>query len=731
MANWIIQQYADLGEGINADQKRMDIMPIAYPGDDRAHVWQVTVTKNGEPFNVESGHTVEAYFFREYDGQSPMATGTIVGSVCSVALPQEAYAYPCRVTGIMRLSTSGSGEVTTIGVISFHVGENLTGVIIDPGEAIPSIDNLLAEIHRMEVANSYTETFEFRVLGLEKATTGAWYPPMEVGGISTSTGANTSSTNASGKARSRSTSMIPYVEGQTVAVEDGYLYMILYYDSEGAYTGVYEGWYSTEHTIKNSVSKTVNNQTVTYDVGYFRLLVRNSNITDFTGVPNTFITVGQPGSMESRMNVYSNIHDKPESIVNSFARFGSATLNDCTVTLTNGGDGIRTAYFEPELNTVNVQGTITFNTPTIAAWLCWRDTDNGNHYEQLTNVSLASGEPFAFSFDAAYYPIYGDGNTPPEHLGNGVYAIMFNAPSGESEESYPGTTITVNELTIYNPNDFQSAEYYDDTLPSMMTKVFDGIDGARDAANRWKNRLLLTAPDGSKFSLGVDENHELVLLPFGVPNRVLFVGNSLLLGMNRGNATSDLYVYGMCATDHTKDYYWRVKEAILDVNGQATFKRLFGQPLEILGTSGDFDDLWSTEINEYTGQPMSASFTADLDLIIIQLGDNANNDDLIEALEDNIPSFIANIQAASPNARIIWVEGWFNRSHSAINRALNKLGIEHLYIHDLRAGHTAVSGQSYETGSGGTATVKDLWITHPGDSGFALIAEAIIAQIGL
>lgn len=157
MANWIIQQYADLGEGINADQKRMDIMPIAYPGDDRAHVWQVTVLRNGSPVEIADAHTVSAYFFREYDGQSVLAAGTIVGSVCSVALPQEVYAYPCRVTGIMRLNTSGSGENTTIGVISFHVGENLTGAVIDPGDVIPSIDDLLAEIDRMEAATDAAE----------------------------------------------------------------------------------------------------------------------------------------------------------------------------------------------------------------------------------------------------------------------------------------------------------------------------------------------------------------------------------------------------------------------------------------------------------------------------------------------------------------------------------------------------------------------------------------------
>ena len=149
MANWIIQQYADLGEGINADQKRMDIMPIAYPGDDRAHVWQVTVRQNGNAADL-SGHGVMGYFFREYDGENCSATGEAIGNVASVAIPAWVYEYPCRVTGILRLTTT-SGAVVTLGVISFHVGENLTAnPPLDPTSILPNYSQLFTLVERME-----------------------------------------------------------------------------------------------------------------------------------------------------------------------------------------------------------------------------------------------------------------------------------------------------------------------------------------------------------------------------------------------------------------------------------------------------------------------------------------------------------------------------------------------------------------------------------------------------
>lgn len=154
MANWIIQQTADLANGINADAFRRDIYPIAYIGDQNAHVWRVTVTNNGEPVNL-ANHTVTANFIREFDKATVTVVGSIDGSVVYVSLPREIYAYQCRVAGVLRLNRTGGS--TTIAAIAFRVGANMTDTIIDPGEAIPDINVLLDEVERLEIANSQAE----------------------------------------------------------------------------------------------------------------------------------------------------------------------------------------------------------------------------------------------------------------------------------------------------------------------------------------------------------------------------------------------------------------------------------------------------------------------------------------------------------------------------------------------------------------------------------------------
>lgn len=147
--NWIIPRKCDLNRGDTAASRPAAIMPLAYPGDYDAHVWQVTVTQDGEPVSL-AGTTVRAYFFRHADGQSPMAVGSVEGNVASVSIPQEAYAYPGFVTGIFRVT--GTATNATLDAITFEIGPNVTGSVIDPGEVIPSIDDLIDQIERMEDA---------------------------------------------------------------------------------------------------------------------------------------------------------------------------------------------------------------------------------------------------------------------------------------------------------------------------------------------------------------------------------------------------------------------------------------------------------------------------------------------------------------------------------------------------------------------------------------------------
>jgi len=152
--NWYINRTADIMNGDRAASRTASIMPLAYPGDGNAHIWRVTVTDNGAPASL-TGAVPIGYFMRGYDGETVMQTGTVTGNIVSVAIPAEAYAYPGHVTAIIRINHDDTNM--TIDAIAYEIGPNVTGDIIDPGEVIPGIDDLIAEIERMETATEAAE----------------------------------------------------------------------------------------------------------------------------------------------------------------------------------------------------------------------------------------------------------------------------------------------------------------------------------------------------------------------------------------------------------------------------------------------------------------------------------------------------------------------------------------------------------------------------------------------
>lgn len=155
MASWIIPQEIDLARGENALDKHKVIRPLAYPGNNKAHIWKVTVNYNGIPFDL-SECSVYAYFKRT-DGNVVLLEGTVNNNVASVEFAPEVYAIPGVVKAEMNITVSGEFD-TPIGGITFNVLENMTGNIIDPGSIIPaSIDDLLDLISEMRDATDAAE----------------------------------------------------------------------------------------------------------------------------------------------------------------------------------------------------------------------------------------------------------------------------------------------------------------------------------------------------------------------------------------------------------------------------------------------------------------------------------------------------------------------------------------------------------------------------------------------
>ena len=167
MDNWIIKQKIDFARPVS-QQGSPDVLML--PGDNLAHTWQVACLKNDIPVDL-SGASVTAYFLR-VDGNAVMVTGEATGNVASVTLTQECYAFAGGLRGVMRITDPETEAVVSMAEHAFVVRPAVdAGGIIDPGEVIPSIDELIAMIDEMEEAAAAAEAAATKSVRYDSAQT--------------------------------------------------------------------------------------------------------------------------------------------------------------------------------------------------------------------------------------------------------------------------------------------------------------------------------------------------------------------------------------------------------------------------------------------------------------------------------------------------------------------------------------------------------------------------------
>ena len=151
-SNWTIEQDIDLRCGAQTPQ----IWPYALmlTGDNLAHTWRVRVFDGGEAVAL-TGATVTGYFVRT-DGNTVAIQGSAEGTAAAVTLAPACYAFEGDLKGVMRLTLGG--KTVTLSVLTLMVRKVLTDAIIDPGNVIPSLEDLLAQIEAMETATAAANT---------------------------------------------------------------------------------------------------------------------------------------------------------------------------------------------------------------------------------------------------------------------------------------------------------------------------------------------------------------------------------------------------------------------------------------------------------------------------------------------------------------------------------------------------------------------------------------------
>lgn len=282
-----------------------------------------------------------------------------------------------------------------------------------------------------------------------------------------------------------------------------------------------------------------------------------------------------------------------------------------------------------------------------------------------------------------------------------------------------------------------------------------------DLKDRFGNMSLtnLISPDGSKRTIQVSNNGTLISIPV-IPNNALFIGNSLLLGFGE---------FGMAASDEEHDYY----HYISNLNPEGSYTRLSG--------SG-FEASTSTEIaTQWMNDALLPELNDELDLVIVQLGDNVNTEDKRRTFSETCKMILTYIRTHAQNARVVWVGSWYAKDlKTTYEKACKETGCMYVDITDINGSNkiggiytvsqststtysvdsfevledkqikiyftveddqynATVHYDSYSSNAGVSVTIvgKEKVITslgvasHPGNSGMLAIANRIAYSLGM
>ena len=289
--------------------------------------------------------------------------------------------------------------------------------------------------------------------------------------------------------------------------------------------------------------------------------------------------------------------------------------------------------------------------------------------------------------------------------GAGWCAITAFDVSEKPLDGVRNNTLYAPTLTGTLGNVFARLDEHDKTLSSMTS-------GAS---------TVLTAPSGGRWSLAVGDDGTLHAIPH-TPSNVLMLGNSITLGLDTNNGHGG--AFGLCASTPDNDWCNQAIKAIRAKNTRAKADKLHCAAFE-QAESADASDKW-IEDNK-------ARF-AGRDLIVLQIGDNANNATRRTVFAAGLPRLVRAMRAASPGARIILLGVWFAHADTirALEDAASSCGAELVRIDDLAvSANMGVKGQTITYQDGSSITAMDNWITHPGDRGMRLIAERLVAALDM
>lgn len=378
----------------------------------------------------------------------------------------------------------------------------------------------------------------------------------------------------------------------------------------------------------------------------------------------------------------------------------------------SGNSGLITLPFTSETNFVGISGNI----------VAFADTSSSGNAKYVINVAgkaVSTGSttyitvyvlpketgPFKTVIDLNFLAVYNDLD-----LSEPVQILLGNAngPVSISISDYKVYEGALLQTTYAGDTLLDSFINVDNALVSLNSKV-SAIETS-DSAN------ILTSPNGTKYILQVSNNGTITCVP-KIPNKVLFIGNSLLLGFNN--------TFGMCASDSKHDYYYYVTQYLKQFHPDGTYDKLLGSTYEMCETKeaakGWIEDNINTRATDY-------------DLVIVQLGDNINNDAKKELFKTSCKDLLVGIRNQMPNARVVWAGEWYSsaKRQEIIATSCAETGSTFIDISDLAViqANKGAIGNVITRDDGSTFVVDNSGVaSHPGDKGMKAIADRMIEKL--
>ena len=112
-------------------------------GDKKADRFGVRVFRNKVPETLSG--TCSGLFIRADSGTVTITDGVVSGNVAYVTLPEACYAIEGHFTLAIKITTAN--DITTMRIVDGTVSRTSTDTPVDPGNVLPSIDDLIATIN--------------------------------------------------------------------------------------------------------------------------------------------------------------------------------------------------------------------------------------------------------------------------------------------------------------------------------------------------------------------------------------------------------------------------------------------------------------------------------------------------------------------------------------------------------------------------------------------------------